>query len=168
MSDIQDGKFVQVHYVGSLDDGTVFDDSREREPLEFQIGNRSVIPGFEQAVKGMALNEEKKVSLTPENAYGQRQDNLIREFPTTMLGQDKVEVGQQVWFDSPHGPVPGKVLAMGSENFTVDFNHPLAGQNLNFELTLVGVTDQPTQVSASGCGCGCGSDPSDCGSSGCS
>ena len=59
MSEIQDGKFVQVHYVGSLDDGSVFDDSRDRQPLEFQIGNRSVIPGFEQAVRDMAINEEK-------------------------------------------------------------------------------------------------------------
>jgi peptidylprolyl isomerase len=165
MSEIQDGKFVQVHYVGSLDDGTIFDDSRERQPLEFQIGNRSVVPGFEQAVKDMTVNEEKKISLTPETGYGERQDNLIREFPVTMLGEDKVEVGQDVWFDSPHGPVPGKVLALTEENFTVDFNHPLAGKNLNFQLTLVGVTDQATQPV--GCGCGCGSDSADCGSGGC-
>lgn len=166
MSKIKDGKFVQVHYVGSLDDGSVFDDSRERQPLEFQIGNRSVIPGFEQAVKDMDLNEEKKISLTPETGYGDRQENLIREFSTDMLGEDKVEVGQDVWFDSPQGPVPGKVLALTDQNFTVDFNHPLAGKNLNFQLTLVGVTDQPTQ--ASGCSCGCGADSADCGSGGCS
>jgi peptidylprolyl isomerase len=165
MSEIKDGMYVQVHYVGSLDDGTVFDDSRERQPLEFQIGNRGVIPGFEQAVIGMSLNEEKKINLAPADAYGERQDNLIREFPTTMLGEDRVEAGQDVWFDSPHGPVPGKVLSLATENFTVDFNHPLAGKNLNFQLTLVGVTDQPTQPVS--CGCGCGSDPSDCGSSGC-
>jgi peptidylprolyl isomerase len=166
MSEVKDGMYVQVHYVGSLDDGTIFDDSRERQPLEFQIGNRSVIPGFEQAVKVMGLNEEKKISLSPETGYGERQDNLIREFPTTMLGEDKVEVGQDVWFDSPHGPVPGKVLDLAGENFKVDFNHPLAGKNLNFQLTLVGVTDQPTQP-VSSCGCGCGSEPSDCGSGGC-
>jgi peptidylprolyl isomerase len=141
MSEVKDGMYVQVHYVGSLDDGTIFDDSRERQPLEFQIGNRSVIPGFEQAVKVMGLNEEKKISLSPET-------------------------GQDVWFDSPHGPVPGKVLDLAGENFKVDFNHPLAGKNLNFQLTLVGVTDQPTQP-VSSCGCGCGSEPSDCGSGGC-
>jgi len=163
MPEIKDGKYVQVHYVGTLDDGTVFDDSRERQPLEFQLGNRSVIPGFEQAVKGMALNEEKSISLSPDDAYGNRQESLIREFPTTMLGEDKVESGQNVWFDSPQGPVPGKVLALEADNFTVDFNHPLAGEKLNFQLTLVGVTDQPTQ--AGGCACGCGSEPSDCGPS---
>ncbi|MGQ9920404.1 MAG: FKBP-type peptidyl-prolyl cis-trans isomerase [Desulfobacca sp.] len=163
MSVIQDGKFVQVHYVGSLDDGTVFDDSRGRQPLEFQIGNQSVIPGFEEAVKSMALHEEKAVTLTPEAGYGYRQESLIRDFPTTMLGQDRVEVGQNVWFDSPQGPVPGKVVAMAADTFTVDFNHPLAGQNLNFQLTLVGITDHPTQVS-----CSCGSDTDACGSSGCS
>jgi peptidylprolyl isomerase len=165
MAEIKNGMYVQVHYVGSLDDGSVFDDSRERQPLEFQIGNRGVIPGFEQAVLGMALNEEKKISLAPEAAYGERQDNLVREFPTTMLGEDKVEIGKDVWFDSPHGPVPGKVLALTTDNFKVDFNHPLAGKNLNFQLTLVGVTDQPTQQVA--CGCGCGSEPSDCGSGSC-
>jgi peptidylprolyl isomerase len=165
MAELKDGMYVQVHYVGSLDDGTVFDDSRERQPLEFQIGNRSVIPGFEQAVMGMALNEEKKISLAPEVGYGERQDNLVREFPTTMLGEDKVEIGQDVWFDSPQGPVPGKVLGLTTDNFKVDFNHPLAGKNLNFQLTLVGVTDQPTQPV--GCSCGCGSEASDCGSSGC-
>ena len=78
---------------------------------------------------------------------------------------DVLILNQDVWFDSPHGPVPGKVLSLATENFTVDFNHPLAGKNLNFQLTLVGVTDQPTQPVS--CGCGCGSDPSDCGSSGC-
>jgi peptidylprolyl isomerase len=165
MSELKDGRYVQVHYVGSLDDGTVFDDSRERQPLEFQIGNRGVIPGFEQAVLRMSLNEEKSVSLAPAEAYGERQDDLIREFPATMLGSDKVEAGQDVWFDSPHGPVPGKVLSLAADNFTVDFNHPLAGKNLNFQLTLVGVTDQPTQQVS--CGCGCGSEPSDCGSGGC-
>lgn len=163
MSEIKDGMYVQVHYVGTLDDGTVFDDSRERQPLEFQIGHRSVIPGFEQAIKGMALNEEKQINLSPESGYGERQDNLVREFPTTMLGEDKVEAGQDVWFDSPQGPVPGKVLSLTGENFKVDFNHPLAGKSLNFQLTLVGVTDQPTQP-VSSCGCGCGSDASDCGS----
>jgi peptidylprolyl isomerase len=164
MPEIQNGKFVQVHYVGSLDDGTVFDDSRGRQPLEFQIGNQSVIPGFEEAIKTMAVNEEKTVKLSPEAGYGHRQESLIRDFPTTMLGQDQVEVGQNVWFDSPQGPVPGKVVAMAADTFTVDFNHPLAGQNLNFRVTLVGITDHPTQV---GCSCGCGSDPADCGSGGC-
>lgn len=165
MSEMKDGMYVQVHYVGCLDDGTVFDDSRDRQPLEFQIGNRGVIPGFEKAIIGMSLNEEKKINLAPVDAYGERQDNLVREFPTTMLGEDKVEAGQDVWFESPHGPVPGKVLSLAAENFTVDFNHPLAGKNLNFQLTLVGVTDQPTQPVS--CGCGCGSEPSDCGSGSC-
>lgn len=163
MSEVKDGKFVQVHYVGSLDDGTVFDDSRGREPFEFQIGAQRVIAGFEAAVRTMKLNEEKTVTLTPAEAYGERQEGLIREFPIAILGQDRIETGQEVWFDSPHGPIPGRVLAMGPDSFTVDFNHPLAGKNLHFTIKLVGISDTPTQT----LGCSCSADPSDCGS-GCS
>ena len=159
MSEVKDGKYVQVHYVGSLDDGTVFDDSRGREPFEFQIGAQRVIAGFEAAVRTMSLNEEKTITLTPAEAYGERQEGLIREFPNSILGQDRIELGQEVWFDSPHGPVPGKILAMDAESFTVDFNHPLAGKNLNFQIKLVGISDTPTQIS----GCSCGADPQNCG-----
>ncbi|AEB08290.1 FKBP-type peptidyl-prolyl cis-trans isomerase [Desulfobacca acetoxidans] len=163
MVEVKDGMYVQVHYVGSLDDGTVFDDSREGQPLEFQIGRQGVIPGFEQAVLEMALNEQKKITLSPMEAYGERQDNLLREFPITALGKNTVEPGQNLWFNSPRGPVTGMVVSLTPDNFTVDFNHPLAGKNLTFQLTLVGITDRPTQATC----CSCGADPSSCGS-GCS
>jgi peptidylprolyl isomerase len=169
MAKIQAGQFAQVHYTGTLSDGTVFDSSEGRQPLEFQLGSGQVIPGFEQAVADMELDEEKKITIVSEEAYGPLRDDLKKEFPLDMLGGQEVTEGQELWFKSPQGPVPGKVVAMASDNFTVDFNHPLAGKDLEFSLKLAGVSDTATQAScscstpepscscsSSGSGCGCG------------
>lgn len=153
MEKVQSGKFVQVHYTGKLEDGTLFDSSDGREPLEFQVGSGQIIPGFETAITGMALNEEKDFRLEAAEAYGAVRDDLKKEFPLADLGSEKVTVGQELWFKSPQGPIPGKVLAMEGENFTVDFNHPLAGKDLNFSIKLVGISDAPTQAPASSCSC---------------
>ncbi|MEW6388662.1 MAG: peptidylprolyl isomerase [Thermodesulfobacteriota bacterium] len=158
MSKVKQGKFVQVHYTGTLQDGSVFDSSEGRTPLEFQVGGGQVISGFDKAVMNMEINEEKTFTLTSEQAYGPPRDDLHREFPLTMLGDEQVQVGQDLWFNSPRGPVSGKVLAVGAENFTVDFNHPLAGKDLNFRIKVVGITDQPTQ--ATGCSCSHGTEGS--------
>lgn len=159
MTKVQNGNFVQVHYIGSLEDGTVFDSSEGRNPLEFQAGSGKVIPGFDHAVIGMEINQEKVVSLSKDEAYGDPREDLVREFPVTMMGEEKVELGQDLWFNSPGGPVNGKVHSLAAETFKVDFNHPLAGQNLQFSIRLVGITDQPTQMSSCSCS-SCGTDPS--------
>jgi peptidylprolyl isomerase len=161
MSKVKNGDFVQLHYTGTLEDGTVFDSSDGRQPLEFQVGGGSIIKGFNDAVMEMTVDEEKKVVLSPDQAYGDQREDLKREFPVTMLEGHPVEVGQQLRFSSPHGPVSGTVLNIGSDNFVVDFNHPLAGQTLAFQIKLVGITDAPTQVQG-----GCSCTPSSC-SSGC-
>jgi peptidylprolyl isomerase len=155
MAKVKSGDFVQVHYTGALEDGEVFDSSEGRGPLEFQAGGGGVIPGFNDAVMGMEVDEEKKVVLTPEDAYGPLRDDLKREFPTEMLGGEKVEVGQVLRFSSPRGPVSGTVLEVAADKFHVDFNHPLAGKNLVFTIKLAGISDQPTQAS---CSCGCSSE----------
>ena len=155
MAKVKNGDFVQVHYTGALENGDVFDSSEGRGPLEFQAGGGGIIPGFNDAVMGMELNEEKKVVLPPEAAYGELRDDLKREFPAEMLGDSKVEVGQTLRFSSPHGPVSGTVLDVAPEKFTVDFNHPLAGKTLVFTIKLAGISDQPSQSS---CSCGCSHD----------
>jgi peptidylprolyl isomerase len=160
MSTIKNGDFVQLHYTGTLEDGTVFDSSEGRLPLEFQVGAGGIIQGFNDAVLNMAIDEEKKVVLAPDQAYGQLRDDLKREFPSTMLEGNKIEEGQQLRFSSPHGPVSGTVVAIEPDKFVVDFNHPLAGKTLEFMIKIVGISDAPTQ--AQGCGCA----PSSC-SSGC-
>lgn len=150
---IQEGQFAQVHYTGKLADGTVFDSSEGRQPLEFQVGRGQVIPGFDQAIQGMEINEEKSFTLKSEEAYGPVREDLKKDFPKDMLGEKEVEVGQELWFKTPQGPVPGRVLALESDTFTVDFNHPLAGRDLEFSVKLVGISDAPTQVPQGGCSC---------------
>ena len=105
MSTVKNGDFVQVHYTGALENGDVFDSSDGRGPLEFQTGSGMVIPGFNDAVMGMAVDEEKKVVLPPDQAYGQRRDDMEREFETSMLGGQKVEVGRQ--HDQQRPTLPG-------------------------------------------------------------
>lgn len=158
MRKVKNGDFVQLHYTGTLEDDTVFDSSDGRGPLEFQVGGGGIIAGFNDAVMDMAVNEEKKVVLTPDKAYGQPRDDLQREFPKTMLGDMKIEVGQDLRFSSPHGPISGKVVAIEGDNFMADFNHPLAGKTLAFQIKVAGISDTPTQAS-----CSCGCSPDDCG-----
>jgi peptidylprolyl isomerase len=163
MARVKDGDFVQLHYTGSLDDGTVFDSSLGREPLEFQVGAGGIIAGFNDAVRDMEVDSEKEVSLTPAQAYGEQRDDLKREFPIDMLNGHQIKVGEELRFASPHGPVRGKVLAVEPTKFMVDFNHPLAGKTLTFKIKLLGITDRPTQsqescsCSSSSCGSGCNS-----------
>jgi peptidylprolyl isomerase len=166
MAQVKNGDFVQLHYTGSLEDGTVFDTSLDREPLEFQVGAGGIIAGFNDAVIDMEVNGEKEVTLTPDQAYGEPRDDLKRDFPATMLGDHQIEVGQELRFASPHGPVTGKVLVIEPDKFVVDFNHPLAGKTLLFKIKVVGITDQPTQQQACSCdssSCSSGSCGSGCG-----
>ncbi|HEX9882493.1 MAG TPA: peptidylprolyl isomerase [Desulfobaccales bacterium] len=158
MTKVKNGDFVQLHYTGTLEDGTVFDRSDGRGPLEFQVGGGGIIAGFNDAVMDMEVNGEKTFTLTPDQAYGENREDLKREFPKDMLGDHAIEVGQVLRFSSPHGPVSGTVLALDPDKFTVDFNHPLAGKTLEFAIKVVGITDKPTQM-----GCSCSS-PSDCSS----
>jgi peptidylprolyl isomerase len=163
MSKAKNGDYVQIHYTGTLDDGTVFDSSVDRPPLEFQVGGGQVIPGFNNAVLGMEVDTKKTFTLSPEEAYGELREDMKRDFPKSMLGDHQIQVGQMLRFSSPQGPVPGTVLAIGADNFTVDFNHPLAGKSLTFKITLVGVSDAPTQMQM---GCSCSSStcsPGECG-----
>ncbi len=161
MPKVKNGAFVQLHYTGSLEDGTVFDSSVDRQPLEFQVGAGGIIAGFNDAVIGMEVNAENEVTLSPDQAYGELRDDLKREFPKEMLGDQQIEVGQELRFTSPHGPVAGTVLAIEPDKFVVDFNHRLAGQTLVFKIKVLGVTDHPTQQSACSCG------PDSCGSDSC-
>jgi peptidylprolyl isomerase len=159
MAKVKNGDYVQLHYTGTLEDGSVFDSSDGRAPLEFQVGAGGIIRGFNDAVLDMAVNEEKRVVLPPTEAYGDLREDLKRDFPADMLGGQSVEVGQKLRFSSPHGPVTGTVLAIEPDKFVVDFNHPLAGKTLEFNIKVVGVTDAPTQTSCSctpsTCSAGC-------------
>ena len=139
MSQAKAGDTVKIHYTGTLDDGTQFDSSEGREPLEFELGSGQVIPGFEKAVEGMAVGDEKDVSISPEDAYGPRHDQMIQEVPKSALPDNLTpEVGMGLQAQGQDGQVINlTVTEVGEESITVDGNHPLAGKSLNFKLELV-------------------------------
>ena len=139
MSQAKSGDTVKIHYTGTLDDGTEFDSSAGRDPLEFSLGSGQVIAGFDNAVEGMAVGDSKTVTLPPDEAYGDRHEKLLQEVPKTSLPDDmKPEVGMALQTQSPEGQVMNIVIADVSEDsITVDANHPLAGQALTFAIELV-------------------------------
>jgi peptidylprolyl isomerase len=171
MNVAKNGLYTQVHYEGTLKDGEIFDSSKDGQPLEIKLGEGQLIPGFEEALVGMAVNDKKKIVLAPEKAYGERDDSLERSFEKSQLPPDmNPTVGDTVALHTPEGHrVPVRIKSVDDEKVVVDLNHPLAGQELTFDIEVVGVTEQPTQVGCD-CGCGHGGDephtPSDCG--GCS
>lgn len=139
MSAAKAGDTVKIHYTGTLDDGTQFDSSAGREPLEFTVGTGQVIPGFDQAVEGMAVGESKTVNIEPENAYGPRHEQMIQEVPKSALPPDlQPEVGMGLQAQGPDGQnLQLTVTEVAEESITVDGNHPLAGKALNFDIELV-------------------------------
>ena len=135
----KDGNTVKVHYTGSLEDGTVFDTSLEREPLEFTLGQGQLIPGFEQAVIGMKIGESKTVTIPAEQAYGPYNNELISVIDRDNLpeGLDP-EVGQQLQGQQPDGQnIIATVIEVSETSITVDANHHLAGKDLTFEIELI-------------------------------
>ena len=142
MSDSQqakDGDKIRFHYVGRLDDGQVFDSSENRDPLEFQVGEGSVIPGVEEALRDMNPGESKSVRIPAEQAYGQHREDLIAEFQKDQL-PDEIEpsVGQRLQLRTHEGhSFPAEIVEVTEKTVKLDANHPLAGKALNFDLQLV-------------------------------
>ncbi len=138
---IENGQKVKIHYTGTLDDGKQFDSSIGRDPLEFEMGAGMVIPGFENGVSDMAVGEKKTIHITAGEAYGEKRDEMMMEFERSQLPEGlEPEVGMGLQMQDPQGqPVPVQITAVGEETIMIDANHPLAGQNLNFELELVGI-----------------------------
>ncbi|MBN1368897.1 MAG: peptidylprolyl isomerase [Dehalococcoidaceae bacterium] len=138
----QNGDTVKVHYTGTLEDGSVFDSSLGRDPLEFTLGEGSVIPGFESAVNGMKIGDSKTVTIPCEQAYGQRDDNQLIEIPKSQLPENlNPAVGQQLQMQTMEGQVlVVTVTRVDDESITVDANHPLAGKDLTFKIELVEIS----------------------------
>ncbi len=138
----KDGDTVRVHYRGTLTDGTEFDSSEGRAPLEFEVGSGSVIPGFDAAVRDLEPGAKTTVSIPCAEAYGDRMDEAIQEFPREAFGDETPEVGWTVELAGPGGQRMAAAIAeVGDEMVTLDFNHPLAGQDLVFEIELVEIVD---------------------------
>ena len=131
----QDNDTVEVHYHGTLDNGEVFDSSREREPFSFVVGTGQVIAGFDRAVRQLSIGESIIVRLEPEEAYGLRRDDYVLEFPISQL-PDGLNLGDPVVFENGF---PGVITEVTEDTFTVDANHRLAGEALTFEIELVSI-----------------------------
>jgi peptidylprolyl isomerase len=130
---------VKIHYRGTLDDGTLFDESYEGEPLEFTIGEGMVIPGFEKGIIGMDIGEKKQIHIPTTEAYGNRSEDLIIEFPMDSIPDDlKIEVGDLLQLQlAPEQVVDVVVIEIKEESVVFDANHRLADQDLNFEIELL-------------------------------
>ena len=139
MSQAQNGDKVKVHYTGKLENGEIFDSSKDREPIAFVVGEGNLIPGFEKAVVGMEEGGSKNISIAPEEAYGERREELVAEVNKSAFPENiNPAVGMQLQVTSQNGnPINVIVTDVGEENVTLDSNHPLAGQTLFFDIQLV-------------------------------
>ncbi len=139
MASAKNGDTVKVHYTGKLEDGTVFDSSSGREPLEFTVGEHEVISGFEDAVVGMNQTESKTVKVPANAAYGPRLEEMVLKVDRTRLPQDfEAQVGQQLQMRRSDGQtIIVTVSAVSESDVTLDANHPLAGKDLFFDIELV-------------------------------
>ena len=134
----QNGDTVRVHYTGTLTDGSEFDSSDGRDPIEFTLGEGTVIPGFETAVADLEVGETTKVTIPADDAYGDRDENAVQQVPLEAFGEAGApEAGWVVQLEDPSGQrVNAMIVDVNEQGATLDFNHPLAGQDLTFELKL--------------------------------
>lgn len=134
------GDTIEVHYVGTLADGTQFDSSRERDPLVVTIGNGQVIPGFENALIGMTEGDTKSVTIEPDEAYGPHDPQLVHQVERSRIPSEiDLQIGTELQATDQNGNVMRLVVRqVGDDNVTLDANHTLAGKALTFQLELLG------------------------------
>ena len=139
MTQVKAGDTVRIHYTGTLNDGTVFDSSQGRDPLEFTVGSGEIIPGLDNALPGMSVGEEKSVAVPADDAYGQPDPNGRQEVPRDQIPEDiPLDPGTALQMQMPDGrAVPVTVAEVTEEAVVLDANHPLAGKDLNFEIEMV-------------------------------
>ncbi len=139
MSQVKAGDTVRIHYTGTLEDGTVFDSSQGREPLEFTVGSGEIIPGLDNALPGMAEGEQKSVAVPADEAYGQHDPNGRQEVPRDQIPEHiPLDPGTALQMQTPDGQaVPVTVAEVTDEVVVLDANHPLAGKDLTFDVEMV-------------------------------
>ena len=142
MAQAKTGNHVRVNYTGKLDDGTVFASTTNEEPIEFTLGENEVLSAIEDAVEGMEPGETKTVRIAAEAAFGLRREDLVQEIPKASLPDDMdIKGGQQLWVDElGEEPIALSVVDISDATVTIDANHPLAGEDLTFDLEVVDVS----------------------------
>jgi len=141
MTQAKKGDSVKVNFIGKLEDGSVFANTADSEPLEFKLGEGKIIPGIETAVEGMNVGDSKSVKVPPEQAYGQRREELVEEVSRDKFPKDvEPKVGQKFEVPQQQGqPMAVTVVDTSEQTVTLDGNHPLAGRDLTFDLQLLEV-----------------------------
>ncbi|RYH01945.1 peptidylprolyl isomerase [Salipiger sp. IMCC34102] len=141
MTEAKQGDTVRIHYTGTLQDGTVFDSSEGRDPLEFTVGSGQIIPGLDNAIPGMAEGEAKTVNIPVDEAYGPVNAEARQDVPRSDIPAEiTLEEGLQLQMQTPQGQVvPVTVASVNEDTVTLDANHPLAGKDLTFDVTMVEV-----------------------------
>ncbi|WP_050603088.1 peptidylprolyl isomerase [Ruegeria sp. 6PALISEP08] len=141
MTEIKQGDTVRIHYTGTLLDGKVFDSSDERDPLEFVVGSGQIIPGLDSAMPGLSAGDKKRVEIACVEAYGPINPAMRQEIPREGIPDDiPLEPGTQLQMQTPDGQaVPVTVVDADEVTVTLDANHPLAGQDLVFEIEVVSI-----------------------------
>ena len=139
MTQAKAGDTVRVHYTGKLDDGTEFDSSSGRDPLQFKIGENTIIPTLEQAVIGMTAGDNQTVNIAAADAYGPRQDDAVQTVERSMIPENvELGIGGQLQAQAPNGQqLLLTVVELTDDSVTLDANHPLAGMDLTFHIELV-------------------------------
>ena len=139
MQQAKKGDKVKVHYHGKLTNGETFDSSAGREPLEFEIGAGSVIKGFDEGVSGMKVGEKRTINIPVDEAYGQRSEDMLIEFPKDRFPKDmEIKEGMQLMMSNGTGQnIPVIVVEVKDDAVILDANHPLAGEDLIFDIELV-------------------------------
>lgn len=148
MQQVKKGDTVKIHYHGKLTDGSTFDSSEGREPLEFEVGSGMVIPGFDAGVTGMTVGEKKTVTIPSDEAYGPKQEEMIMEFPKDKFPADMTpEPGMQLNMSNGQGQnFPVMIVDVKEDVVILDANHPLAGEDLTFDLELVEIVGSKSMI----------------------
>jgi FKBP-type peptidyl-prolyl cis-trans isomerase 2 len=148
MQQVKTGDKVKVHYNGRLTDGTTFDSSAGREPLEFEVGSGMVIKGFDEGLIGMGVGDKKTIDIPVDDAYGERDPNMLMEFPIDRFPDDmKPEIGMQLTMTNEGGEnFPVVIAEVKEDSVLLDGNHPLAGEPLIFDLELIEIAAPPSRI----------------------
>jgi len=138
---IKKGDKIKVEYTGTLDDGKVFDSSEGKPPLEFEVGARKIIKGFDEAVIGMKKGEEKEIKLEPKDAYGDLNPTLVKKVPRDKIPKEpEPKPGMILALGTPDGQqIPARITEVSDTDVTIDLNHPLAGKTLTFKIKVVDI-----------------------------
>ncbi len=148
MQQVKSGDTVKVHYHGRLTDGTTFDSSEGRDPLEFEVGSGQVIKGFDDGVNGMQVGEKKTIQIPVAEAYGHKNEEMVIQFPKANFPPDlNPEVGMQLTMTNNQGhAIPVVIVDVKEDHVMLDANHPLAGQDLIFDLELVSISGPQSRI----------------------